>query len=115
MSEDPLKTLSDQITEAHTKIQQSHQHINPVVEVRRGLRDTGIPADVMTVDCLRTRRRIMLILHDGEPGILLYQFASLDEEADDEFQRKSLSEMGVDVLFDWMQDYFSDSPKLKNH
>ncbi|BFM22472.1 hypothetical protein [Gilvimarinus japonicus] len=115
MSEDPLKTLSDQITEAHTKIQQAHQHINPVVEVRRGLRDTSIPADVMTVDCLRTRRRIMLILHDKEPGTLLYQSASLDEEAGDEFQRKSLSEVGVDALFDWMQDYFSDEPQLKNH
>ena len=115
MSEDPLKTLSDQITEAHTKIQQAHQHINPVVEVRRGLRDTGIPADVMTVDCLRTRRRIMLILHDGEPGILLYQFAGLDEEAGDEFQRKGLSEVGVGLLYNWMQDYFSDEPQLKNH
>ena len=99
------------ITEAHTKIQQAHQHINPVVAVRRGLRDAGIPADVMTVDCLRTRRRIMMILHDNEPGTLLYQFGSLDIEASDEFQRTALSDVGVEVLFDWMESYFSDAPR----
>ena len=113
MPEDPLKTLSDQITEAHTKIQHAHQHINPVVAVRRGLRDTGIPADVMTVDCLRTRKRIMMILHDKEPGTLLYQFGRLDIEASDEFQRKALSDVGVEVLFDWMESYFSDVPQSK--
>ncbi|MDO6748297.1 hypothetical protein [Gilvimarinus sp. 1_MG-2023] len=110
MSEDPLKALSDQATEAHTKIQQAYQHINPVVAVRRGLRDVGFPADVMTIDCLRTRRRIMLILHDKEPGMLLYQFAGLDEEASEEFQRKVLTEVCVDTLFGWIQDYFSDAP-----
>ncbi|UTF59000.1 hypothetical protein [Gilvimarinus sp. DA14] len=110
MPEDPLKTLSDQITEAHTKIQQTHQDINPVVAVRRGLRDTGIPADVMTVDCLRTRKRIMLILHDEEQGMLLYQFANLDDEASDQFQRKRFSEVNVEVLVEWMEDYFSGKP-----
>lgn len=111
MSEDPLKALSDQITEAHTRIQKTHQHINPVVAVRRGLRDTGIPADVMTIDCLRTRKRIMLILHDKEVGMLLYQFTNLDDEASEEFQRKRLSDVGVDVLYEWMQDYFSKNPQ----
>ncbi|MDO3387532.1 hypothetical protein QWI17_16945 [Gilvimarinus sp. SDUM040013] len=111
MSEEPLKTLSDQVGEAHAKIQRAHQHINPVVAVRSGMRDAGIPADVMTIDCLRTRRRIMLVLHDEQPGILLHQFGSVDSEASDEFQRKNLSDVGVDVLFEWMQDYFSDAPE----
>jgi hypothetical protein len=109
MTEDPLKTLSDQASEAHTKIQQAHQHINPVIAVRRGLRDSGIPADVMTIDCLRTRRRIMLVLHDEESGTLLYQFTSLDQEAGDEFTRKALAEVDVTMLFEWMQRYFSDA------
>lgn len=112
MSEDALKTLSDQASEAHARIQQAHAHINPVVAVRRGMRDSGIPADAMTIDCLRTRRRIMLILHDAEPGMLLYQFVTMDAEVDDSFQRVALSEVGAGTLFDWMQDYFStDAPE----
>ncbi|WP_339615076.1 hypothetical protein [uncultured Gilvimarinus sp.] len=113
MPEDPLKALSDQASEAHAKIQQAHQQINPVVAIRRGLRDSGIPADVMTIDCLRTRRRIMLVLHDKELGILLYQFLSLDENPGDDFQRKSLSEVNTDTLFSWMQSYFSDETQNK--
>ena len=50
MSEAALEALSDMITEAHTRIQQAYEHINPVVGVRRGMRDVGIPADAMTID-----------------------------------------------------------------
>lgn len=106
MSEDPLKILSDMASEAHTRIQQAHQHINPVVEVRRGMRDVGIPADAMTIDCLRTRRRITLILHDEQPGMLLYQFVTIDDEVGEEFQQMPLSGVAVETLFEWMQDYF---------
>ena len=106
MSEDPLKSLSDMASDAHARIQAAHQHINPVVEVRRGMRDAGIPADVMTIDCLRTRRRITLILHDGQPGMMLYQFVTMDDEVGNDFKQMPLSDVAVDTLFDWMQDYF---------
>ena len=106
MSEDALRTLSDMAEIAHKRIQEAHQHINPVLEVRSGMRAGGIPADVMTLDCLRTRRRIMLILHDEEPGFVLYQFVTLEDEIAEQFQRMNLSEMSSDTLFHWMQDYF---------
>lgn len=106
MSEDPLKALSDMASEAHTRIQAAHEHINPVIAVRQGMRDIGIPADVMSIDCLRTQRRIMLILHDGEPGTLLYQFVTIDEEAGDDFLRMEFTKVTTQMLFDWMQEYF---------
>ncbi len=106
MSEDPLKTLSDMASDAHARIQAAHQHINPVVEVRRGMRDAGIPADVLTIDCLRTRRRITLILHDDQPGVLLYQFVTIEEEVGDTFNSMALTEVTVQTLVDWIQDYF---------
>lgn len=104
--DDSLKALSDMVNDAHARIQAAHEHINPVVEVRRGMRDSGIPADVMTLDCLRTRRRITLILHDEQPGILLYQFVTIDDEVGDSFQNMALAEMNTQTLFDWMQEYF---------
>jgi len=107
MSEAALEALSDMITEAHTRIQQTYEHINPVVGVRRGMRDVGIPADAMTIDCLQTRGRIVLILHDEQPGVLLYQFGTIDEDAGEEFQRMDLAEVNAETLFTWMQGYFS--------
>lgn len=106
MSEDPLKALSDMASDAHTRIQAAHEHINPVVEVRRGMRDAGIPADVMTIDCLRTRRRINLILHDEQPGNLLFQFVTIEDEVGDSFQSMAMADVTVQTLVDWMQDYF---------
>ncbi|WP_138439061.1 hypothetical protein [Marinobacter alexandrii] len=106
MSEDPLKALSDMASDAHARIQAVHEHINPVVEVRRGMRDAGIPADVMTIDCLRTRRRITLILHDEQPGALLYQFVTIEDEVGDSFQSMALADVTVQTLVDWIQDYF---------
>lgn len=110
MSEDPLKTLSDLASDAHARIQAAHEHINPVVEVRRGMRDAGIPADVMTIDCLRTRRRITLILHDEQPGSLLYQFVTIEDEVGDSFQEMALAELSVQTLVGWIEDYFGDTP-----
>ncbi|MDI9244717.1 hypothetical protein [Marinobacter sp. CHS3-4] len=106
MSEDPLKTLSDMASDAHARIQATHDHINPVIEVRRKMRDAGIPADVMTIDCLRTRRRITLILHDGQPGMLLYQFITIDEEVGNNFQSMAFADMDTQKLFGWIEDYF---------
>ena len=106
MSEDSLKALSDMVSDAHARIQASHEHINPVVEVRRGMRGAGIPADVMTIDCLRTRRRITLILHDEQPGVLLYQFITIEDEVGDDFQSMALSEMDTQKLFQWIEEYF---------
>ncbi|MEX2473921.1 hypothetical protein [Marinobacter sp.] len=106
MPEDPLKTLSDMASDAHVRIQAAHQHINPVVEVRRGMRDSGIPADVMTIDCLRTRRRITLVLHDKQPGLVLYQFVTIDDEVGTDFRQVPLSDVDVGMLVDWMQTYF---------
>jgi hypothetical protein len=106
MTEAPLKTLSDLANEAHNRIQSTHEHINPVVEVRRGMRDAGIPADVMTIDCLRTQRRINLILHDQQPGIVLYQFVTREEEVGGEFKQIDLATLSSTTLFEWMQDYF---------
>ncbi|GHD51755.1 hypothetical protein SAMN05216429_101383 [Marinobacter persicus] len=106
MSEDPLKSLSDMASEAHARIQAAHEHINPVVEVRQGMRNSGIPADVMTIDCLRTRRRITLILHDEQPGVVLYQFITIEKEVGDEFQQLALADMSTDKLFAWIEEYF---------
>ncbi|KXS54535.1 hypothetical protein [Marinobacter persicus] len=106
MSDDPLKSLSDMASDAHARIQAAHEHINPVVEVRQGMRKSGIPADVMTIDCLRTRRRITLILHDEQPGVLLYQFITIEDEVGDQFQQLALADMNTQRLFDWMEEYF---------
>lgn len=106
-SEAVLKSLSEMLEQAHARIQAKHAAINPVVGVRRGMRDTGIPADVISIDCLSSHRRILLVLHDESPGVMLYQFAALDDDTDNSFEQASLDCIDVGTLVQWMESQFS--------
>lgn len=105
----PLERLSELITDAHTQIQKDFLNINPVVGVNRRMRDSGIPVDVMTIDCLKTGKRIIIVLHDQHPDIIQYQFSFKAEEPSDEFNNLPLSELTIKILYDWMKDYFQST------
>ena len=107
MSEENLELLSDCVTEAHSQIQQTFDNINPVVGVSRGMRSIGIPADAMTIDCLKTGKRIIIILHDEHPDILQYQFSYKDKDPADEFQKLSIDKLTEKILYSWMANYFT--------
>ncbi|MGX5200779.1 hypothetical protein [Aliikangiella sp. IMCC44632] len=106
MSDKNLAQLSDQISEAHQQIQAQYQNIDPIVGVSRKMRDLGIPADAMTIDCLRSGKRIIIILHDQMPQVVRYQFSFKTAEPDDEFLEIRIDEVTSKVLFNWMRDYF---------
>lgn len=108
MSEENLEVLSDRVTEAHSRIQTDFENINPVVGVNRGMRSIGIPADAMTIDCLRTGKRIILILHDKHPDVLQYQFSYKAEDPAEEFMILKIKELSNQILYDWMKEYFAD-------
>ncbi len=102
-----LETLSDLATEAHTRIQQDFININPVVGISRSMRDSGFPADAMTIDCLKTNRRIIIILHDADPDILRYQFSFRDKDPAEEFEMMAFDKLTAQILYDWIASYFS--------
>ena len=104
---DPLETLSNYVTEAHTRIQDDFSHINPVVGVSRKLRNMGIMADMMTIDCLKSQKRIIVILQDEMPGIVRYQFSFIKEDPSDEFQVIQLADMTQNDFYTWMKEYFA--------
>ena len=104
---DPLEILSEYVTEAHTRIQSDFKDINPVVGVSRKLRTLGIMADTMTIHCLKTGKRIIVILHDDMPGIVSFQFSFIKQDPADEFEIIQLQEMTQNHFYNWMKDYFS--------
>ena len=107
MSEKPLEILSDLTTDAHTRIQQDFKDINPVVGLNSGMRSVGIPADAMTIDCLKTGKRIIIILHDQQPEIVQYQFSFKDQDPDEEFETLKFNELTAQIMYQWIKDYFS--------
>ena len=109
MTDKLLFTLSDIATDAHTRIQQDFKDIDPIVGVNRSMRKSGIPADAMTIDCLKTGKRIILILHDQQPDIIRYQFSFKNKDPDDKFEEIQFNELTVDILYGWISDYFKDT------
>lgn len=103
--EETIHRLADKAVEAQTRIQQDFTGIDPVIGVMRSLRDTGFPADAMTIDCLRSRRRIILIIHDDRPQQLSFQFSSIDQDPDAEFSHMALSEVTPETIYQWIRDY----------
>lgn len=107
MTEPPLATLSDLITDAHTKIQKDFEDINPVVGVNRRMRAAGIPVDAMTIDCLKTDKRIIILLNDNSPDIAQYQFSYKSKDPDESFETIAFKQLTTQKLYEWMRDYFS--------
>ena len=107
MTHTPLELLSDRLTNAHTRIQQDHADINPVVGVNRQMRDSGIPADAITIDCLKTNRRILIILHDQAPDLVRFQFGQRDADPGVHFDELSVDAVSEQQLYDWMVQRFS--------
>ncbi|MDT8375400.1 MAG: hypothetical protein RQ867_01550 [Mariprofundaceae bacterium] len=109
MEDTPIKQLCDAVETAHAKIQEDFEHINPVVGVSSQMRNIGIPTDLMTIDCLKSGKRILLVLHDAQPEIAQYQFCLRDEDPADEFESIALESLTTQLLYDWMKETFSTS------
>ena len=107
MTQSLLQILADTVTEAHTQIQQDYANIDPIVGVSRNMRKNGVPADAMTIDCLKSKKRIIIVLHDLQPDIIHYQFSFIDKDPEDVFESMNFTEVTKVVLYDWIREYFS--------
>ena len=104
-----LAALSDIASEAHSRIQQEFKHLDPVVGINQSMRSKGVPADLMTIDCLKSGKRIFLVLHDQQPDTISYQFTFKDQEPGDAFEHIQSSEITSEILYEWMKGYFLDT------
>jgi len=73
------------------------------------MRESGIPADVVTIDCLRTNKQIIIVVHDAQPDTLNYQYSFRDKNPSTTFEQFNLSDLSSEILFNWIKDYFSES------
>jgi len=102
-----ISGIYELVTQAHANIQQNYSDIDPVVSVNTQMRKKGIPADVMTIDCLKTGKRILLIFHDEQADVVSYQFCLKDKDPHDEFVSIALKQVTAQQLYDWMVLNFS--------
>ena len=109
MSHKNLSRLCDMATEAHTRFQQEIENIDPIVGVSQNMRTNGVPADAMTIDCLKSGKRIILILHDQTPGSISYQFSWRDKDPEENFTEMPFDDLTQVMIFEWMKSYLAMS------
>ncbi|MDK2776339.1 MAG: hypothetical protein KYX62_01595 [Pseudomonadota bacterium] len=103
-----LLSLSEIASDAHARIQRDFTDINPVIGIMQGMRKMGIPADVMSIDCLKTKKRILIVLHDEHPGLIQYQYTFIDQDPGDEYQAVRSDDFSAESLYAWIKDYFRE-------
>jgi len=106
MTDKQLKLVSDAASDAHARIQEDFKNLNPVIGVNRNMRTAGIPADAMTIDCLKSGKRIIIILHDGQPDHVSYQYSFKDQDPGPDFELLPLDDVNADLFYEWMKTYF---------
>ncbi len=104
-----LERLCDITTKVHARIQQDFKEINPMVGVNQKMRAMGVPVDAVTIDCLKSGKRIILILHDQQPDMLSYQFSFKDKEPDKKFDHIQFNELTENKLYAWIESYLQTS------
>ena len=109
-----LKILCHLATEAHERVQLNHADIEPIVGVHHKMRDAGLPADVMTIDCCKNRERIILILNDDQPDLINYQFLYKEQDPDADFQQLAFGDSSSGTLYERMSHYFAPRASVKN-
>ena len=108
-----VSALSDALTEAHARIQKDFANLNPVIGINRQMRASGIAADVITIDCLVSNKRILIILQDASPDMASYQFGWRDQDPASEYQKIDFKAINVEQLYQWIGDYFRAWVRLR--
>ena len=104
-----LDHLYSLANEAHARIQQDIIDLNPIIGVSQKMRQAGVPADLMTIDCLKSGKRIIIILSDLEPTHINYQFSFKNQEFDNHFKQIDANELSATIIYNWMKEYFTVS------
>lgn len=96
--------LSDIATAAQALVQAAFPHIDPIIGISHNLRDSGFPADTMTIQNHKTDKRILLVLHDEAPEIVDVEVGKISEDPTLKFESYELASLTEDVFYDWMSE-----------
>ncbi|GAA5213563.1 hypothetical protein ACFSJ3_03305 [Corallincola platygyrae] len=102
-----LGALMDLAADAQRLIQHDYEQIDPIVGAHTRLREKGIPGDVMTVDCPRSGKRIIVMLLDANPDQVVCTFGYKDKDDTDAHFEFSYADINAATIYHWIERHFS--------
>ena len=107
MNKQDIYALAEIAEAAQIEIQARCPQIDPLIGVSRNLREAGFAVDVMTIDCLKSGKRITLLVNDDKPGQISYQFGFRDRDPGSVFSEVAFEQLSCTELCRWITEYFS--------
>lgn len=104
----PLKKVSEIIAQANDNFYNHHQQLDTLVGIiDKALRNQGMNADAVTVDCPTLDKKLVFLLHDHQPDMV---DVAMGNKAGDIFSSSSdhLAALTVNKVEQLMVDYFID-------
>lgn len=106
MTQKSIFNITDFASEVHERIAGEGLLMQPVFEIRQNMRDSGFAADLLTIDCHKTRKRILCVFHDDKADTVLKENGFMDQEPKMVFDEVRLDSITADVLYGWVVSYF---------
>ena len=94
--------ISDLATVAQAKVQDAYPDLNPIIGISHSLRESGFPADTMTIQNHKTDKRILMVFHDEAPEIVDVEFGKISEDPKLEFDSYAIETITDALLVEWM-------------
>ena len=96
----------EQARDAQQLIQSEFESINPVVGGHTKMREQGIAADALTIDCLSTGKRISVIILDDNPEQALYLFGDKTGDSNGDINSIHYDSITKFTIYEWIKEYF---------
>lgn len=99
-----LKALTEMMTNVADQIKLT-LNVTLLVGISHKLRAMGIPADTITIDCLKSNKRILIVLHDQQPYTVNYQYMFVGTDPNNEFVQIDNENFSEESLFSIIANY----------
>lgn len=101
-----LKDLSEIVASANDAFYEKFTHIDTLMGLMdKALRNQGINADAITIDCIPLDKKIVMLIHDDKPDVLTI---ALGNKEGDIFSSSeyTINEVSETAIVDIMEAYF---------
>lgn len=103
---EPLKSLSEIIAQANDLFYQKNKRLDTVIGIMdKTLRQQGMRADAISVECIPLNKKIVFLVHDKHPQQVDIAFGNKEGDISASSQH-TLTDLSVTKVVEFMIDYF---------
>ena len=101
-----LKDLSEVVAKANDSFYDKFKKLDPVMGIMdKALRNQGVKADAITIDCVTLDKKIVFLLHDDKPGVVGVALGNKDGDIYSSSEH-AISEITETFIMEIMEENF---------